>query len=277
MEQKFNYYKTLKEIGITYLGKVAQSAKMEKSLKNGTMTYCLYLAPSTMSGFNVCPNSETCKALCLNGSGHNKYEMLHDGLNTPINMSRIKKTRLLFEHKDIFMKLMIYEIKRWKRRAEKENYEFSVRINGTSDLSPLKFKDESGRNILEIFSDVQFYDYTKIASRKKLMDEYKNYFLVLSYNGRNEEECKEWLADGGNVAVVFFNKENKLPKSFMGYDVCDGNLFDMRYLDPRQRVVGLHFHKTAANYVFDPVIGKRHFVMPKNDFVVLEDNDEVVW
>ena len=44
------------------------------------------------------------------------------------------------------------------------NLEFSIRLNGTSDLSLLTFK-LGGKNILEIFNDVQFYDYTKVANR----------------------------------------------------------------------------------------------------------------
>jgi hypothetical protein len=34
-----------------------------------------------------------------------------------------------------------------------------------------------------------------------------------------------------------------LPKTFMGYDVIDGDAYDMRYYDPQGVIVGLKFKK----------------------------------
>ena len=192
MEKKFLYGKTLESYGISYLGSVAQSAKMKMSYANGTMTYCLYLAPADMSGYNVCPNSQYCREFCLNGSGHNKaaqLEQVDKGcsvLDSFVNRSRIKKTKMFYEDRNTFMRLLIHEIKKYQNRAKKLGMEFSVRLNGTSDLSPILFKDpETGKNLLELFPDVQFYDYTKVYSRIKLMQQYPNYDLTLSYNGYN--------------------------------------------------------------------------------------------
>ena len=54
------YREMLDKVGVSYIGSVAQSAKLNYSLKNGTMTYGIYLAPSDMSGHNVCPCSKYC-------------------------------------------------------------------------------------------------------------------------------------------------------------------------------------------------------------------------
>lgn len=254
-----------KELGISYLGSVAQSAKLRLSKNNGTMTYCIYLAPSDMSGYNVCPNSTYCCEHCLNSSGYNKIDMLAHGVeNSKINRARIKKTRLFYKNRPLFMRIMIAEIQKYKDRAARLGFYFSVRINGTSDLSPLLFVNEDGKNILELFSDVQFYDYTKVPSRIKLAQKYDNYFLVLSYNGHNWDECETFLKNGGNVAVVFFDE---IPQTWKGWPVCDGNKFDMRYLDPKQHIVGLKYHRTAADYYVN-ASGKRVFQVPKTDFVV---------
>ena len=56
---------------------------------------------------------------------------------------------------------------------------FSVRLNGTSDLSPEQFHLE-GVNILEIFPEVQFYDYTKVYKRIELTKKYTNYDITFS-------------------------------------------------------------------------------------------------
>ena len=277
MEKNFVYGRELENLGVSYLGNVAQSKKMKLSYDNGTMTYCLYLAPADMSGYNVCPNSEHCKQFCLNGSGQNKCDELARGIQgSRINQSRIKKTRLFHEDKATFMRLLVHEINKYKKQAEKKGMGFSVRLNGTSDLSPVAFRDpETGKNILELFPDVQFYDYTKVPTRIKLMQQYPNYDLTLSYNGYNEEECKKFLQNGGKVAVVFFDE--KMPKYFNGYPVTDGNQYDMRYLDPAQHVIGLHYHKVASDYYIDPKDGIRKFRVPETPFVVKVNDPRIEW
>jgi hypothetical protein len=230
-----------------------------------------------MSGYNVCPNSEHCKQFCLNGSGQNKCDELARGIEgSRINQSRIKKTRLFYENREIFMRLLVHEINKYKKQAEKKGMGFSVRLNGTSDLSPVAFRDpETGKNILELFPDVQFYDYTKVPTRIKLMQQYPNYDLTLSYNGYNDEECKKFLQNGGKVAVVFFDE--KMPKYFNGYPVTDGNQYDMRYLDPAQHVIGLHYHKVASDYYIDPKDGIRKFRIPETPFVVKINDPRIEW
>lgn len=262
---------TLKEmltnIGVAYLGGTKHSAKMLYSYNNGTETYCLYLAPADMSGYNVCPNSKFCKAFCLNNSGHNKADILAHGINSKINNARIKKTKLFFENKDLFMRVLILEIVKAKRHADKYNMEFAIRLNGTSDISPEDFV-YNGQNILEIFPDVQFYDYTKVASRLSLIHKYKNYDLTYSYNGYNWATCEKFLNNGGKVAVVF---EKNLPKTFHGFNVIDANGYDMRFMDPQGTIMGLHYHPTAFDYV------NGVFHKPNTKFVVLENDNACVF
>lgn len=268
---KLNYTKTLRELGIAYLGNHSQSMKMKLSTANGTITYSLYLAPWNLSGYQVCPGGQYCHKFCLNGSGHNKAEILANGVElSKINKGRVKRTKLFYENKPLFMQLLIHEIGKAQRYAQKHNMEFSVRLNCTSDLSPKAFVHE-GKNILEIFPNVQFYDYTKVYNRIELLKEYSNYHLTFSYDGHNFDKCKEFLSNGGNVAVVFANQE-MIPMKFAGYPVCDGNLWDMRYLDPKQHVVALHYHVTATNYDKNG-----NYIAPDDDFVISDENELVEW
>lgn len=251
-----------KMIGVSYLGETTQSAKMKYSYNNGTETYCLYLAPADMSGYNVCPNSAFCKAFCLNASGHNKSDIIAHGEESKINKARIKKTKFFFENKESFMELLIKEIESKQKHAIKNGMDFSVRLNGTSDLSPEDFIYK-GKNILEIFPDIQFYDYTKVHSRLKLVGKYKNYDLTLSYNGYNWALCQRFLEQGGKVAVVF---DGELPKKFNGVKVIDANGYDMRYLDPNGCIMGLHYHKTANDYKQGTYVKRdTKFVVSSND------------
>jgi hypothetical protein len=63
------------------------------------------------------------------------------------------------------------------------------------------------------------------------------------------------LNDGVRVAVVF---KKELPKTFWGRKVIDGDLYDMRYRDEKDVIVGLKYKVTRkrpdknSRFVVDP-------------------------
>ncbi len=225
-----------KVTGLSYLGSVASSSKIAKGLKYNEMTYILYLAPAEQSGYNVCPGSTAeCREACLTESGHNRIDVKKNA----INKARIKKTKLFFEHREFFMGWLATEINKARNDAFAKGYTFSVRLNGTSDIQPEMFKYK-GKVIFDVFNEVTFYDYTKVANRFKLLDKYSNYDLTYSFSGYNMLQSLELLENNkGRVAMVFEGKQ--LPKTFMGYKVIDGDEYDMRHLDETGVIVGLKF------------------------------------
>ena len=261
------YAKTIKEVGVSYLGAVAQSAKLRHSLYHKVSTYGIYLASANLSGFNVCPNSEYCKDNCLNGSGHNRLDRLSK--KGSIDRSRIIKTRLFFANREVFMRIMIHEIEKERKKAEKNGTFFSIRLNCTSDINPIAFTLE-GKNILEIFPDVQFYDYTKVPSRIAVAEKYSNYDITWSIDGseKNREIGLEFLKNGGRVAVVY--GENDMPKTWYGYECGNGDETDYRPSDIAPVCV-LKFKKTANNYV------NGQFRLPNIAFIVTRENKNVIW
>ena len=72
-------------------------------------------------------------------------------------------------------------------------------MNGTSDLPFERYKLDNGKNLMDNNPNVQFIDYTKITNR-----------LL-----------------------------QKLPKKWLGRRVIDGDVSDLRHLDPKKVVVGL--------------------------------------
>jgi hypothetical protein len=247
MEYK-NQSQAKRVTGLSYLGMVNNSTKHEKAYSYQEMVYTLYLAPAKLSGYEVCPmRSEECTKLCLNESGRNRID-IHEN---KINKSRIKKTQLFFEDRPFFMKWMVDEIKQAKLKAESEGFKFSIRLNNTSDISPESFyiKDDNGitRNILELFSDVQFYDYTKVASRLKLKMKYPNYDLTFSFSGTNIDDCFKMLDNEIRVAMVF----KEVPEKFMGYPVIPGDDNDLRYRDPNNVIIGLKYKETREKLTKD--------------------------
>ena len=225
-----------KVTGLSYLGSVASSSKIAKGLKYNEMTYILYLAPAEQSGYNVCPGSTAeCREACLTESGHNRIDVKKNA----INKARIKKTKLFFEHREFFMGWLVTEINKARNDAFAKGYTFSVRLNGTSDIQPTLFKF-NGKVIFDVFNEVTFYDYTKVANRFKLLNKYSNYDLTYSFSGYNMLQSLELLENNkGRVAMVFEGKQ--LPTTFMGYKVIDGDEYDMRYLDEPGVIVGLKF------------------------------------
>ena len=123
-------------------------------------------------------------------------------------------------------------------KAQRAGQKFSVRLNGTSDLSPEQFHT-GGKNILEMFPDVQFYDYTKVYKRIQLTKKYSNYDITFSYSGENMVSTVAALAEGVRAAMVF----DQLPEEFLGYPVIDGDAYDMRYIDPSNVIIGLKYKK----------------------------------
>lgn len=248
-----------KDLKISYLGGVAISSKLVHSKSVNVATYGVYLAPYDLSGYNVCPNSKHCKDTCLFKSGHAMMEILA-GKNKIVN-SRIKKTKLFFENKELFMEILISEIASAKKVWESKGFFFSVRLNCTSDIDINKF-NYKGKNICDIFPDVQFYDYTKVYSYLDNVYKYPNYDITYSYNGYNDVTCKKALERGFRIAVVF----EKLPKMFNGYPVINGDNSDYRPMDGKNVVVGLKVKKTST------MVKDNKFVIPKNRFIVRYDD-----
>jgi len=245
MNEYHNLTQARRLAGFSYLASVSETVKHKKSLKYGELTLSLYLAPAKMSGYEVCPGrTAECSKLCLNESGLNT--MTQDVKGDMINDSRIRKTRLFFEDRQFFMHMLVAEIRSGITRARKLGYDFSVRLNNTSDISPLDFNLD-GKNILELFPEINFYDYTKVANRVELTKIYGNYNITYSYTGYNLTQCQEMLLNKIKVAVVF----KVVPETFIGYPVIDGDAYDMRYRDTLTAIVGLKYKKVRAKLTPD--------------------------
>lgn len=232
-----------KQIGLSYLGTVNSSSKIMKNQKvNNQHTYAIYLAPANTSGYNVCSHStKECRLGCLATSGRQAIEIF-SGIDS-IKNARIKKTKLFYEEPEYFMQWLIAEIKSAKAKAERKGFYFSVRLNATSDIDWQNVK-VNGASIFEIFSDVQFYDYTKNVN--KFIAKPTNYHLTYSFTGRNWNQSKVLLEKGFNVAMVFnTTKETELPTEYKGFKVINGDLTDYRIDDAKGIIIGLKWKRIA--------------------------------
>jgi hypothetical protein len=217
--------------------------KILKGISEGYNTYILHLAPASLSGYNTCAKAtDGCKIACLNTAG--RGGMFKKGENTNvIQKARIRKTIMFFQDRDTFMALLIKDIQLAIKQSAKLNLIPVIRLNGTSDLAWEKYGfTYSGvfyKNIFELFSDIQFYDYTKILGRK--VNQIKNYSLTFSAADGNDSDVIKAINQGYNIATVFgIKKTLPMPESYNGLPVFNGDDSDLRFLDPKGVVVGLY-------------------------------------
>jgi hypothetical protein len=92
--------------------------------------------------------------------------------------------------------------------------------------------------VARMFPTVQLYDYTKHPRPwERLLP---NYYLTFSLSECNENDALEALTHGINVSIPFSTRKGEaLPSHWRGYPVIDGDVSDVRHLDPRPCVVGL--------------------------------------
>ena len=217
--------------------------KVLKGMSQGYMTYILHLAPADLSGYETCPKRTAgCTAACLNTAG--RGGMFKKGENTNvIQKARIRKTKMFFEDRITFMNLLVKDIELAIKQCIKKGLIPVFRMNGTSDLAFEKYevlrKGQSYTNIFTAFSEVTFYDYTKILGRK--IKNISNYSLTFSAADGNDADVYRAISEGYNVATVFgLKKTEAMPKTYMGRIVFNGDESDLRFLDPKNVVVGLY-------------------------------------
>lgn len=230
-----------------------KNAKTIKGEKKGYRTYILYLSPykANDKGVNLCPMAtKGCVKSCLNTAGMGKFGSVQKG--------RLRKSNLFVENREYFIHRLVFEIETAIKLAELDNMIPVFRLNGTSDIQWENIKVRDNKNIFQLFPEVTFYDYTKIANRfdKKLPS---NYHLTFSfsgeedyYSGRIIALTKKILDSGNNVSVVF---RNDLPETFLGYKVIDGDEDDLRFANEKGVIIGLHSKgrgkKDTSGFVID--------------------------
>jgi hypothetical protein len=249
------------EIVMKLLTPTAANPKIAKGLASNYATFILHLAPADLSGYNTCPKATPgCKVACLNTAG--RGGMFKKGENTNvIQQARIRKTKLFYQDRDVFMAQLVADIQSAIKKSAKMGMTPVFRLNGTSDISWEKYRVMVNGveyiNIFAVFPNVQFYDYTKILGRK--VSGIRNYHLTFSAADGNDGEVLLALSEGYNVAVVFgIKKGTAMPVSYLGRPVFNGDDSDLRFLDPQGVVVGLYAKgkakKDTSGFVKYPVV-----------------------
>ncbi len=203
------------------------NTKILKGEDYGYMTAGLHLAPASLSGFNVCQKaSEGCKAACLNTAGHGAYSTTQE--------ARIKRTKMFFNDRATFFKLVEFDIRWLIKRAAKEGLKPCVRMNLTSDLPWHKIMVRDDKSIMDLYPEVTWYGYTKVPSR--VTDHHPSEHITFSRSENNDQDCFKALANGINVAIVMSESLIERLGEFKGrLQLFNGDMTDLRFLDPKGR------------------------------------------
>ena len=234
---------------------VGTNAKTIKGDGSEYLTAILYMTPYKVMVdgklFNSCSMAAiaSCIDACLYTAGRGKF--------SNVQTARQRKAEWFYRDRVGFMDQLFDDITKFEAYCKKRGIQPCVRLNGTTDirweLIPISniVKGEPKKNIFELFPNVQFYDYTKIANRK--CKDIPNYHLTWSYSNANADYAKlldKALEQGMNAAVVFRSNfiqvKPKCWHTWKGYPVIDGDQDDLRFLDPKGGHIVALYAKGAA-------------------------------
>ena len=229
-----NPYKLkLKELNLTYktiLG--TASTKTVKGESIGFLTGIVYLVPDN----KLCSMAKTagCMAACLKDAGRGAFNS--------VQAARKSKTDYFYQHQQAFLLSVAADIWSLANSAKNKGLKPLVRLNGTSDILYENLEVIEGKNIFQLFPDVQFYDYTKHPARNLEGKTAGNYDLTYSYSGITPQNVTiKGILNPGNARVaVVFDKIENIPSTFRGWKVIDGDNTDVRHIEPKTVVVALY-------------------------------------
>lgn len=220
----------------TVLSDGDSNTKTRKNRKRGYLTFGCSLAPYRQSGVgNLCPfASPGCVEACLD----------HQGMGAvfrDIHLARVAKSIVFQLERQWFLDQAHHELLAAERKSDREGSDLAGRLNIFSDYP----WETTG--LIQDHPRIEFYDYTKNPKRAGLL--LPNYWVTFSRSEINHNECLRVLSAGHNVAIPFDTGRvgnqvsaqacaDDLPRTWLGYPVIDGDVTDLRFLDPRGRTRG---------------------------------------
>jgi hypothetical protein len=172
-------------------------------------------------------NVAECAAPCLVSSGRGGF--------TNVELARQAKTDFYMNSREQFIAQLVREIELFERLCAKQGVECYIRLNVISDI---RWELEQNGAIPQLFPNINFFDYTKIA--KRLDRTPANYQLMFSYSRATAYQAQVAMALKTSVpmSVVFYGP---MPDTFMGKPVVNGDASDIENLAHANCVIGLKY------------------------------------
>ena len=183
-------------------------------------------------------NIALCKKPCLRNSGRGAFDN--------VEQARKAKTDYYMNDRAGFIAQLIKELTNFEKLCRKTGVVPYVRLNVISDI---QWELKTNGAIPQLFPNINFYDYTKIA--KRLGKTPSNYELMFSYSQAPAYQGQVKRAQQTDVpmSVVFYGP---MPDIFLGKKVINGDNSDIENLKHKNCIIGLKY-KIAKGQGVDPL------------------------
>jgi hypothetical protein len=214
------------------------STKTAKSFDRGVYSPVQYWAHHDIGGVNVCAwASPECIRGCLDDSGRMVFKSVKE--------AHLRRKMLFIHDRSQYWRDVLHDINYGIVKAYQLGMEFACRMNGTQDMPweriPVVVDGKRYANsIMEMYSSIQFYDYTKypIWKRRESVGRWpENYDLTFSRSEVNHNLVMAHLHLGYRVAAVF--PDDNFPDTWKGYKVISQVEDDFTYKKPHGTILGL--------------------------------------
>ena len=159
---------------ITLLTDGESNAKLVKGITEHLDVKLMHLLPHNKADVlmerptkrTLCAFAKTaqCWKPCLNTAG--RGGIIKNGETTnAIELARLRRTLFYLDDRVNFMQQLHKEIAKFVAKCKTTNKKPCIRLNGTSDIQ-WEYELHEGKTLFDHFPDVQFYDYTKIPTRR---------------------------------------------------------------------------------------------------------------
>jgi hypothetical protein len=194
-----------------------------------SIEYAKQFNVDTRGWHNLCRGSTRgCRAVCLTYSG--RMPMSH--------RPQFVRSWLWQSHRDLFVDRLAHEIAQFVRRCDDQPV---IRLYGTHDGAV----EVDIPDVVSAFPDVIFNDYTKLPIATGWVRD-NVYRCKSATEDTTYDDFMDYAVRELNHAVPFDLKRNDpLPEFYYGIPVVDGDIDDLRFLDPHGVIVGLRY-KVAA-------------------------------
>lgn len=218
---------------------LGKNSKTIKGEKGGVLTAVAHLAPARESGANTCVFATSCVDVCIKKTGQL--------VTSKSQIARISKTLFFKLFQEEFLDQLEEELRQHVWVAKMKGMAPAIRLNGTSDIPWER------HGLMEKFSEVQWYDYTKWPLELRSPPENYSLTFSLSEDPDSLRRAKEYLRSGQNAAVVVQSRDGMTRNTakaaaqdiigrgeLMGFPVVSGDEDDIRFWDPPGHWVILH-------------------------------------
>ena len=230
------------------------SSKVEKGEAEKVLTVVLYMAAASSSGFNLCAwATPGCIKACL-GHSTGRLKM------SSSQRAQVRKALLFKLFPAYFLRRIVAELTLHACEAQALGMTAAARLNGSTDVPWEKYLDTEAIQSMGVHridlrgadrNGVTLYDYTKAPAKARKAAGYHLTYSV-SESPESLTEAKQWLARGGNAAVVVGAEGSDklqdakrvhlgmLGKRWHGCPTHSGEDTDLRFTDPAGHVVVLY-------------------------------------